>query len=76
MPWTVERPFETLRAVAAHLRRSPHDHDQEAAEWIAQTLDQTPAGCYDVTMTVSDEDYFRSVYPSGLALGLPMPVDR
>ena len=76
MPWTVELPFETWRAVAAYLRRSSQDHDQEAAARIAQTLDQMPADRFSVTLTVSDEDYFRSVYPSGLALGLTLPVER
>jgi hypothetical protein len=76
MPWTVEQPFETWRAIAAHLRRMPQEHDQRVGAMIDAMLDQTPADRYDVTLTFSDEDYYRSVFPSGVRLGLRLPVER
>jgi hypothetical protein len=76
MVWIVEQPFETWRAVVTRLRHSELPYDHEAAQWIEQNLDQTPADQYDVTLHIPDEIYLRSVYGAELALGIKLLPDE
>ncbi len=72
---TVERPWETWRAVIAVLREKGLPYMLEHADHIERLLEQHGPDESTVRLSLTDDVFLRSYNWARVQLGIPLPVE-